>query len=94
MPRDRSPRSHDWMPESALRDALIAGKLPHAIRDHNLFWINVRQYLQHEHADLPPDDYLRHWQQIYECCLSEDISALRGLSYVSFEDPYARKSQH
>jgi hypothetical protein len=85
------PRAPEWMPESELRDALISERLPHALRHKNLFWINVRQYLQHEHANLPPEDYLRHWRDVYQSCLSEDLAQLRGLSYVSFEDPGKKK---
>ncbi len=81
------PLAPEWMPESELRDALISEKLPHALQHRNLFWINVRRYLQHEHAQLPPEDYLRHWRDVYQCCLAEDTSTLRGLSYVSFDDP-------
>jgi len=82
-----SPRSQEWIPESKLRDALLSGKLPAAVRDRNLFWINVRQYLQHQNAQLPPEDYLNHWKAVYECCLSQDLETLRRLSYVSFDDP-------
>jgi hypothetical protein len=81
------PRSQEWIPESTLRDALVPGKLPAAVRNKNLFWINVRQYLQHQHAQLPPDDYLKQWKAVYECCLSQDLETLRRLSYVSFEVP-------
>ncbi len=82
-----SPRSQEWVPESRLRDALVAGKLPAAVRDKNLFWINVRQYLQSPNAQLPPEDYLNHWKAVYECCLSHDLETLRRLSYVSVDDP-------
>ncbi len=94
MPDEGKHPPNDWMPESALRDALIAGKLPQALRDRNLFWINIRQYLRHSDADLPPEDYLRHWRAVYECCLAEDTEALRALSYVTFEDPYVKKTEH
>ncbi len=82
-----SPGPQEWIPESKLRDALLSDKLPAAVRDKNLFWINVRQYLQHQHAQLPPEDYLNHWKAVYECCLSQDLETLRRLSYVSFDDP-------
>jgi len=84
---DDVPRAPEWMPESELRDVLFRGKLPAALRDKNLFWINIPRYLKHEDADLPAEDYLRHWNEVYEHCLAEDVAALRGLSYVSFEEP-------
>jgi len=77
----------EWVPESQLRDALISGRLPAALRGKTLFWINIRRYLQHEHSQLPAEDYLQHWEQIYRCCVSDDTAALRGLSYVSFKEP-------
>jgi hypothetical protein len=83
----KSSASSDWLPESTLRDALIAERLPAAVADQTLFWINVRRYLDHQDAQLPPDDYLRHWREIYSSCLEADTSRLRGLSYVSFEAP-------
>ncbi len=82
-----SPLPQEWIPESKLRDALLPGKLPAAVRNKNLFWINVRRYLQHQNAQLPPEDYLNHWKAIYECCLSQDLETLRRLSYVSFDEP-------
>ncbi len=84
---DDVSRAPEWLPESALRDALFAGRLPAALREKTLFWINVSRYLKHEHANLPPEDYLNHWRAVYECCLSQDLSVLRGLSYVSVEKP-------
>jgi hypothetical protein len=81
----------DWIPECEFRDTLLIEKLPAALRARNLFWINVRQYLTHDDANLPPEDYLRHWQQIYHCCLSDDLSNLRRLSYLSFEPPRQKK---
>jgi hypothetical protein len=75
------------MPESVLRDALIAERLPTALASRTLFWINIRQYLAHQDAQLPPEDYLRHWREIYRLCLAQDTSRLRGLSYVSFDEP-------
>ena len=86
MRKDRPP-GPDWVPESELRDTLISGRLPAALKDKTLFWVNVRRYLQHADAQLPAEDYLKHWAEIYRCCLSEDTSDLRGLSYVSFEEP-------
>ncbi len=75
------------MPESALRDALIAERLPAALARRTLFWINIRRYLAHQDAQLPPEDYLRHWREIYRCCMAKDLSRLRDLSYVSFDEP-------
>jgi hypothetical protein len=85
--KDRSTRAPEWLPESEFRDTLLMEKLPAALRDKNFFWINVRQYLTSEDAQLAPEDYLRHWQEIYECCLSDDLSRLRRVSYLSFEGP-------
>jgi len=85
---------HDWIPESELRDALIPGSLPHALRGKNLFWINIKRFLQHSDSDLPAENYLMHWQAVYQCLLDEDASALRGLSYVTTEDPFARNQEH
>ena len=79
--------SAEWLPESALRDALIREKLPAALASKTLFWINIRQYLAHQDAQLPPEDYLQHWREIYERCLNQDPSHLPNLSYVSFERP-------
>lgn len=84
----------EWMPESELRDALVPGDLPVALRGRNLFWINIRKFLKHTDSDLPAENYLRHWQAVYQCLLDEDASALRGLSYVTTEDPFARKKEH
>jgi hypothetical protein len=91
---DDLPRAPEWMPESELRDVLFRGKLPAALRNKNLFWINIQRYLKHSDADLPPDDYLRHWNEVYERCLSEDLSTLRGLTYVSFEEPTSERDVH
>jgi hypothetical protein len=77
----------EWLPESALRDALIAERLPAAVVGQNLFWINSRQYLSHEDAQLPPEEYLRHWREIYRSCLNQETSRLSALSYVSVEGP-------
>ncbi len=85
--KDDSSRPPEWIPESEFRDTLLTQKLPVAVRDKNLFWINVRQYLTHGDAQLPPEDYLRHWKEIYDCCMAEDLSTLRRLSYLSFEPP-------
>ena len=85
---------HDWMPESELRDALAPGTLPQALRGKNLFWINIKQFLQSSDSDLPAENYLMHWQAVYQCFLDEDASALRGLSYVTTEDPFAKRQQH
>jgi hypothetical protein len=82
-----SKRAPEWMPESKFRDTLLVEKLPAALRDRNFFWINVRQYLTHDDAHLPPEDYLRHWQEIYQCCLSDDLARLRRVSYLSFDAP-------
>jgi len=84
-------RSRKWIPESEFRDTLLVQKLPAALRDKNFFWINVRQYLTHDDARLPPEDYLRHWKEIYDCCLAEDVATLRRLSYLSFEEPRRRR---
>lgn len=80
-------RAPEWIPESKFRDTLLLEKLPVALRDKNFFWINVRQYLTHEDAHLPPEDYLRHWQEIYHCCLADDLARLRRVSYLSFDAP-------
>ena len=77
----------EWVPESVVRDALIADRLPAAVSSRTLFWINVPRYLAHDDAQLPPEDYLRHWREIYRCCLADEPVTLRGLSYVSFEEP-------
>ncbi len=90
---DDLPRSPEWMPEAELRDALLREKLPQALRGKNLFWINVGQYLKHEHADLPPEDYLNHWKAVYDCCLTNAQSDLRRLSYISFEPPAQKDVQ-
>lgn len=81
------PPGSEWVPESQLRDALISERLPAALRGRTLFWINVRRYLQHEHSRLPAEDYLKHWQQIYRWCVSDDWAALGGLSYVALAEP-------
>ncbi len=86
MPMTHPPGS-EWVPESQLRDALISERLPAALRDRTLFWINVRRYLQHEDSRLPAEDYLKHWQQIYRWCVSDDWAALGGLSYVALAEP-------
>jgi hypothetical protein len=85
--KDNYPRAPEWIPESEFRDTLLVQKLPAALRGKNFFWINVRQYLTHDDAQLPPEDYLRHWQEIYDCCLSDDLAGLRRVSYLSFEGP-------
>jgi len=85
---------HDWLPESELRDALAPGALPQALRGKNLFWINIKQFLQSTDSDLPAENYLMHWQSVYQCFLEEDASALRGLSYVTTEDPFAKRQEH
>jgi len=77
----------EWLPESALRDALIAERLPAALSCQNLFWINIQQYLNHDDAQLPPEEYLRHWREIYRSCLNQDTTRLSELSYVSIEGP-------
>ena len=87
-------RPQEWMPESELRDALVPGQLPHALRGKNLFWINIKQFLQSSDSDLPAENYLQHWQSVYQCFLDEDASALRGLSYVTTEDPFAKRQEH
>jgi hypothetical protein len=76
-----------WTPESALRDALIAERLPAAIAGRTLFWINIQQYLSHRDSQLPPEEYLRHWRDIYQCCLTEDTRRLQQLSYLSLQSP-------
>ncbi len=81
------PQAPEWIPESEFRDTLLTEKLPKALRDKNLFWINVCQYLTHDDAQLPPEDYMRHWKEVYECCLSDNLSTLRRLSYLSFDGP-------
>jgi hypothetical protein len=81
------PKAPEWIPESAFRDTLLVQKLPAALRDKNLFWINVRRYLTHNDAHLPAEDYLRHWKEIYDSCLSDDCSLVRRVSYLSFEPP-------
>ena len=91
---DDPPPTPEWIPESKLRDALFRGKMPAALRDRNLFWVNVQRYLQHADANLPAEDYLNHWKSVYECCLAEDVSTLRGLSYVSFEEPKSKRDVH
>jgi hypothetical protein len=80
-------RVGEWLPESALRDALIAERLPAALSCQNLFWVNIQQYLNHDDAQLPPEEYLRHWREIYRSCLNQDTARLSGLSYVSVEGP-------
>ena len=85
---------HDWLPESELRDALVPGELPRVLRGKNLFWINIKQFLQSSDSDLPAENYLMHWQSVYQCCLEDDASALRGLSYVTTEDPFAKRQEH
>jgi hypothetical protein len=85
--KDNYPRAPEWMPESEFRDTLLVQKLPAALRDKNFFWINVRQYLTSDDAQLPPEDYLHHWKEIYDCCLSDNLSTLRRLSYLRFEGP-------
>jgi hypothetical protein len=82
------------MPEAELRDALLPGQLPQALRGKNLFWINIKQFLESGDSDLPAENYLMHWQAVYQCFLEEDAAALRGLSYVSTEDPFAQKREH
>ena len=81
------PRPPEWIPERELRDALLVEKLPPAVSNKNLFWINPRRYLTHSDAQLPPEDYLHHWKEIYDTFLSDDPSTLRCLSYLSFEAP-------
>jgi len=81
------PVAPEWTPESQIRDALLPERLPRALQGRTLFWINLREYLQHDDAQLPPEDYLNHWKAIYQCCLSEDVSDLRRLSYVRVEEP-------
>jgi hypothetical protein len=90
--KDSKNGPQDWMPEAELRDALVPGTLPLALRGKNLFWINIKQFLQSKDSDLPPENYLLHWQAVYQCFLDEDASALRGLSYVTAEDPFAKKN--
>ncbi len=77
----------DWVPESAVRDALFSGKLPSGYGDRNLFWINIRQYLTHAHAQLPPDEYLRHWREVYRSFVASNTGWLRALSYLRLERP-------
>lgn len=84
----------EWMPEAELRDALVPGDLPSSLRGRNLFWINILRFLQHSDSDLPAENYLMHWQAVYQCVLDDDTSTLRGLSYVTTEDPFAKKKQH
>lgn len=91
---DDAKGPQDWMPESELRDALVREQLPHALRGKNLFWINIKQFLQSGDSDLPAENYLQHWQAVYQCFLDENASALRGLSYVTTEDPFAKKKEH
>ena len=79
--------SAGWLPESALRDALIAETLPTALAGENLFWINVVQYLNHQHAQLPPEEYLRHWREVYRSCLNRDTTRLSELAYLSVHEP-------
>jgi hypothetical protein len=92
-PQSREGTSHspqasgEWLPESTLRDALIAERLPTTLSRKNLFWINIRRYLNHRDAQLPPEEYLRHWREIYRSCLNRDTARLSGLSYVSVEGP-------
>ena len=85
--KNNSPRAPEWIPECEFRDTLLVQKLPVALRDKNFFWINVRQYLTHDDAQLPAEDYLRHWQEIYECYLSDDLARLRRVSYLRFDGP-------
>ena len=82
------------VPRGVLRDALVPGDLPQVLRGKNLFWINIKQFLQSSDSDLPAENYLMHWQAVYQCFLEEDAAALRGLSYVTTEDPFAKKQQH
>jgi hypothetical protein len=91
--KDHLPRPPEWIPERELRDTLLVEKLPAALRGRNLFWINPRRYLTHDHAQLPPEDYLRHWKGIYDTCLSDDLSTLRRLSYISFAFRKTRTSK-
>ena len=84
---DNLPHAPEWIPECEFRDTLLVQKLPAALRGKNFFWINVRRYLTHHDAQLPPEDYLRHWKEIYDCCLSDDLSRLRSVSYLSFKEP-------
>ena len=80
----------EWIPEREFRDTLLGEKLPAAVRGKNLFWINVRQYLTHHDAQLAPEDYLRHWKEVYDCCLADNLAALQRLSYLSFDPPYKK----
>ena len=80
-------RPPEWIPERVFRDTLLVEELPAALRGKNLFWINPRRYLTHSDAQLPPEDYLHHWKEIYDTCLSDDLSTMRRLSYLSFEAP-------
>jgi len=84
---DRFLPAPEWIPESEFRDTLLVQKLPAALRSKNFFWINVRQYLIHADAQLPPEDYLRHWKEIYDSCLSDDLTNLQRVSYLSVEPP-------
>ena len=81
------PPGPEWIPECKFRDTLLVQRLPAAFRNKNLFWINVRRYLTHDDAHLPPEDYLRHWKDIYDSCLTDDLSTLRRFSYLSFDPP-------
>lgn len=85
--KDNLPRAPEWIPECKFRDTLLVQKLPAALRDKNFFWINVRQYLASDDAHLPSEDYLRHWKEIYDCCISDDLARLRRVSYLSFDGP-------
>ena len=89
-----SDSPQEWMPESELRDALVPGELPVALRGRNLFWINIKQFLMSSDSDLPAENYLRHWQAVYQCFLEEDVATLRGLSYIAAEDPFAKRKEH
>jgi hypothetical protein len=90
--KDKLPGALKWIPESEFRDTLLEQELPVALRDKNFFWINVRWYLKHDDAQLPPEDYLRHWKKIYDCCLSDELSTVRRLSYLSLDAPGRRTS--
>src|SRR5690349_19949458 len=69
--------------ESELRDALVPGQMPRALRGMNLFWINIKQFLQSRDSDLPAENYIQHWQAVYLSFLAEDASLLRCLSSVT-----------
>lgn len=83
----RSPLGEEWLPESALRDALIADRLPTVLGGANLFWVNVREYLSHGDAQLPAEQYLLHWREIYRSCLNQETERLRNISYVRLGEP-------